>query len=159
MVVNEHWNSLPQWWWAWHCFMSLGWEQLPFWVMCLYSITVRKSMVIQPFLALGRRMLSPIPESDQGCNGGRARRDEDLGWHKALRARSVTRYHAAGAEVCCRAHLGTTPWLLPFHSGGHRHCGKLVFVLPWTCGWESQGLVYVFRLILLILFRLHEVYT
>lgn len=99
--------------------------------MC--PITVRKSMVIEPFLALGRRRLSPTPAADRSCGGGRASRDGALGWHEGLRAGSVTWGCAAGAEVCCWARLGIGPCLLLSHSGGLRHWGKLVFLLRWAC--------------------------
>lgn len=48
----------------------------------------------------GRGRLSPTPEINQNCDGGRVRRDAALGWHEGLRAGLVTQGSASGAEVC-----------------------------------------------------------
>lgn len=116
-------------------------------------------MAIRPFLALERRRLSPTPETDRSCDGGRVRGDRALGWDKGLRARSITGGCAAGAEVCCWAHVGITPLIASFPQWWPQALGEISIshVLGLWLKVLSFNLSF-FGLILLRLFRLHEVY-
>lgn len=66
-------------------------------------------MVMQLFLALGGRRLSPTPEINQSCDGGKVRRDAAPGWREGLRARLVTQGSASGVEVRCWEPWNITP--------------------------------------------------